>query len=450
MPEHAPGRTPVRVPTPTARDFDVIVVGAGPAGATAALVLARAGRSVCLLERGPFPGSKNMYGGVIYARVLDHLLPGWWEEAPIQRWVTRRATVLMTDHQALTVDYRTSAWGEVPYNGATAFRPDFDAWLASKAEAAGATLVCGTTALDLLVDDRGQVCGVRTDRPDGDLTARAVIACDGVNSFLAKQAGLYTHPEPEHFTLGAKEVLALPREEIEKRFVLTGDEGADFEIVGATQGIPGGGFVYTNLESIAVGVVVSLPELGRSGTRPEELIAGLKAHPMIAPLVDGAELKEYSAHVIPEGGYDTMPELVGDGIVVAGDAACMCLAAGIWLEGVNFAIGSGEAAAEAVDDALRAGDLTATGLAGYRTRLESTFVLKNHRKLRRAPHLVLGDRVQTRYPALACDLVEQLFTVTDPLPKKGATRAFLQGYKRAGLKARELAADAWAGLRTFG
>ena len=93
-------------------------------------MLARAGTRVCLLERGPFPGSKNMYGGVIYARVLDDLIPRWWEEAPIQRWVTRRGTMVLTEHQSVTVDYRTTAWGEAPYNGATALRPDFDAWLA--------------------------------------------------------------------------------------------------------------------------------------------------------------------------------------------------------------------------------------------------------------------------------------------------------------------------------
>src|SRR5581483_7199343 len=109
------------------------------------------------------------------------------------------------------------------------------------------------------------VAGVRTDRPGGDLRARVVIACDGVNSFLAKEAGLYPNRDPGHFTLGAKEVLALPRDEIERRFGLTGDEGADIEIVGATGDVPGGGFVYTNTDSIAVGVVLHLPSLGRSG-----------------------------------------------------------------------------------------------------------------------------------------------------------------------------------------
>ena len=131
-------------------DVDAVVVGAGPAGSMAALVLARAGQKVVLLERGPFPGSKNMYGGVIYGRVLDELLPHWYQEAPIQRWVTRRSTMVLTETQALTVDYRSTNWGRPPYNGATAYRPDFDAWLAGKAVEDGAVLLCSTTATGLL------------------------------------------------------------------------------------------------------------------------------------------------------------------------------------------------------------------------------------------------------------------------------------------------------------
>jgi electron transfer flavoprotein-quinone oxidoreductase len=431
-------------------EFDVLVVGAGPAGSTAALVLARAGHRVCLLERGPFPGSKNMYGGVVYGRILDTLIPAWWEEAPVQRWVTRRGTVVMTETQALTVDYRTTAWGEAPYNGCTTFRPDFDSWLADKAVEAGAVLVTSTTATSLRRDGRGRIIGVSTDRPDGDLTARVVIACDGVNSFLAKEAGLYPHAVPENFTLGAKEVLALPREEIDKRFGLRSHEGADFEIVGCTQGIAGGGFVYTNLDSIAVGVVLSVTELAKAAIRPEELIAGLKRHPMVAPWVEGADLKEYSAHLIPEGGYEMMPELVTDGMVVAGDAAAMCLAAGIWLEGVNFAIGSGQAAGEAVAAALVAGDTSAAGLASYRDRLEGNFVMTDHRRLRRAPELLMSRRMQTIYPELMCNLAEGMFTVTNPTPKKGALALGWREARRAKVRVRDLVRDGWTTIRTFG
>jgi electron transfer flavoprotein-quinone oxidoreductase len=432
--------------------FDVVVVGAGPAGSAAALVLARAGHSVCLLERGPFPGAKNMYGGVIYAQVLDGLVPDWRDRAPVQRWITRRSTMLITESQALAIDFRSESWGRPPYNGATAYRPEWDRWLAGCAEAAGAVLVSSTTATGLLRDAAGRVAGVRTDRADGDVAARLVIACDGVNSFLAKEAGLFHngHAPSEHVALGVKEVLRLGREEIDKRFNVSGRDGVEIELVGATQGIPGGGFVYTNLDTVAVGVVIGLDGLAASGRRPEEVVAALKRHPAIAPLVTGGELVEYSAHLVPEGGYNAMPALTTDGMLVAGDAAFMTLATGIWLEGVNFAIASGAAAAETAIEALDSGDLSRKGLAGYRRRLEQSFVLRDHRNLRRAPKLVLGERLQRRYPQLMCDLVEALFTVDNTAPKPGLRRLLRAPLRRAGVRKRDLLRDAIAGWRIFG
>ena len=433
----------------TDRDFDAIVVGAGPAGSAAAIALARAGKSVALLERGPFPGSKNMYGGVIYGRILDGIIPNWWEEAPIQRWVTRRATMMMTPTQAMTIDYRTTTWGEAPYNGATAYRPDFDNWLAGHAVAAGAELICATTATGLLREGT-RVVGVRTDRPDGDLTADVVIACDGVNSFLAKEAGLFSHIEPEHYTVGVKETISLGKDTIDERFGLRGLEGADFEMIGCTEGIPGGGFLYTNLDTVAVGVVLQVTALGAQSKRPEEIIAGVKAHPSIAPLLEGGEVKEYSAHLIPEGGFNMMPELSCDGMLVAGDAAAMCLAAGIWLEGVNFAIGSGIAAGQAAVDALRRGDTSDAGLAGYRQRMETNFVLADHRKLRGVADLMMSERVQSIYPQLACNVAERIFTVENPRPKPGFNAIVRSEIKAAGVKLRDLAKDGITGLKGYG
>ena len=429
---------------------DAIVVGAGPAGSAAATVLARKGYSVILLERGSFPGSKNMYGGVVYPRILDQLHPEWWNEAPIQRWITRRSTMVLTDTQALTVDFRSTNWGRPPYNGATAYRPDWDHWLASKAEADGAQLVCSTTATGLLRDASGHVVGVTTDRPDGDLRAKVVIACDGVNSFLAKQAGLYGDVDAANYTVGVKETIALPKHVIDERFGVRDREGVDIEILGGTSGVNGGGFVYTNFDTLAVGVVLKLPKLAAQKLRPEEIIANLKAHPGIAPLVEGGEIKEYSAHVIPEAGLSMMPKMTGDGMLVAGDAAALCLAAGIWLEGVNFAMASGMYAAEAAAEALAANDTSAVGLAGYERRLNDTFVLRDHRKLRRAPSLVLSDRVQHLYPHMIANTVERMFHVDNPAPKPGLRRVLNEERKRAGVKLKDLASDALDGLRSFG
>jgi electron transfer flavoprotein-quinone oxidoreductase len=434
---------------PANDEIDVLVVGAGPAGSAAAIAAARAGARVVLLERGPFPGAKNMYGGVIYGRILDEIVPNWWEEAPIQRWITRRSTMLLTSTQALTVDFRTASWGEPPYNGATAFRPDFDSWFAGKATEAGAALVCSTTALGLMTE-HGRVVGVRTDRPDGDLRAKVVIAADGVNSFLAKEAGLYRDHSPDHFTVGVKETLALPREVIDERFGVRGDAGVDIEILGCTQGIPGGGFIYTNQESVSVGLVLQVSALARQQRRPEELIALLKAHPAVAPLIEGGELLEYSAHVIPEAGYRMMPTLHTDGMLVAGDAAAMCLAAGIWLEGVNFAIGAGLEAGRVAAAAARRGDVSAGALAAYRKNLEANFVLKDHRKLQHVSELVMADRTQQQYPELVANLVERIFTVENPKPKPGFNRILRQELKRSGVRLRDLISDGWTGLRGFG
>jgi electron transfer flavoprotein-quinone oxidoreductase len=433
-----------------APDFDVVVVGAGPAGSCAAIELARAGRSVLLIERGPFAGSKNMYGGVVYPRILDELIPEWWNEAPIQRWVTRRSTMIMTPEQALTIDFRSQNWGRPPYNGATAYRPDFDHWLAGKAEEAGARLLCSTVVTGLLRDDAGRVVGVRTDRPDGDVRASVVIACDGVNSFIAKEAGLYTDVDAANYTLGVKETIELPTHVIDERFGVRDNEGVDIEIIGCTEGVNGGGFLYTNRETVSIGVVLKLPKLAAQQKRPEEIIAAMKAHPAIAPLVRDGIVREYSAHVIPEAGYSMLPGLVADGLLVAGDAAALCLAAGIWLEGVNFAMASGMYAGRAAAQAITRGNTGPDALKPYLTMLDSSFVLKDHQKLQHIPHLVLSDRVQNQYPGFVANIVERMFRVDNPSPKPGLRRILGEERKRAGIRWRDLLSDGRTGLKGFG
>ena len=145
-----------------------------------------------------------------------------------------------------------------------------------------------------------------------------------------------------------------------------------------------------------------------------------------------------------------MPEMTGNGLLIAGDAAALCLAAGIWLEGVNFAMGSGRYAGQTAVEAIAAGDVSQRGLSGYARRLSDTFVLRDHRKLRRAPELVLGDRVQHLYPSMITGVAERMFRVDNPLPKPGLRRIFREERKRAGVTAAACCATAATAFRSFG
>src|SRR5439155_22564541 len=144
------------------------------------------------------------------------------------------------------------------------------------------------------------------------------------------------------------------------------------------------------------------------------------------------------------------PRLAGEGLVVAGEAAGRCLAAGLCVEGVTLAIGSGMYAGRAAAAAVAAGDTSARGLAGYRKLLAGSFVLADHRRLRNVPALMLSDRVQQRYPGMVCDLVQGLFTVDNPRPKPGLRRLLRRSARAQRVRRRDLVRDGLAGLRAFG
>ncbi len=392
------------------QQFDAIVVGAGPAGSSAALAMAHAGLQVALIERGEYPGAKNVSGAALYApNLLADLLPGYWEEAPVERYLTRRVVTFLGKEAAVSLDFRTNRFNQPPYNGFTILRPRFDRWLAGKAEEAGALLITSTVVDDLLYEDE-KVIGVRCRREDGDLYAPIVIAADGANSFLAKKAGLQHEFRADEMTLGVKEVLRLDAHIIEERFNLNGDEGMTNEYVGyATGEVKGGGFLYTNRDTLSIGVVVQIASLVEKKMRPYDLLDQFKQHPAIAPLVRDSVTLEYSAHMIPEGGWALLPTLSRAGLMVVGDAAGFVFATGLFLEGMNFAIASGLAAAATAELAHANHDFSAQSMARYRKRLESSFVLKDLKKYRHAPAFINNEHLQNVYPDLVCDTMENIF-----------------------------------------
>ncbi|HKV01980.1 MAG TPA: FAD-dependent oxidoreductase [Ktedonobacteraceae bacterium] len=405
--------------------FDAIVAGAGPAGSSAALAMARAGLQVALIERGEYPGAKNVSGAALYApNLLAELLPEYWEEAPVERYLTRRVVTLLGQEAAVSLDFRTNHFSKPPYNGFTMLRPRFDRWLANKAEEAGALLISSTVVDDLLYKNE-QVAGVRCRRQDGDLYAPIVIAADGANSFLAKKAGLQHEFRGDEMTLGVKEVVRLDAHTIEERFNLNGDEGMTNEYVGyATGEVKGGGFLYTNRDTLSLGVVVQIASLAKKKMRAYELLDQFKQHPAIAPLVRDSVTLEYSAHMIPEGGWAMLPTLSRAGLMVAGDAAGFVFAAGLFLEGMNFAIASGLAAAATAQEAHANQDFSAESMARYRKQLESSFVLKDLKNFRHAPAFVNNERLQNVYPDLLCETMENIFR-SDGKPRRKIGRVVL-------------------------
>lgn len=428
--------------------FDAIVVGAGPAGSSAALAMARAGLQVALIERGEYPGAKNVSGAALYApSLLADLLPNYWESAPVERFLTRRVITFLGQDAAVSLDFRSQQFNAPPYNGLTILRPKFDRWLAEQAEQAGALLITSTVVDELLIEGE-RVVGVRCRREDGDLFAPIVIAADGANSFLAKQAGLQQEFRADEMTLGVKEVLRLDAHTIEERFNLNGDEGMTNEYVGYASGnVNGGGFLYTNRETLSIGVVCQIASLAEKKTRAYDLLDQFKQHPAVAPLVRDSVPLEYSAHMIPEGGWAMLSQLSRAGLMVVGDAAGFVFAAGLFLEGMNFAIASGLAAAATAEQAHANQDFSAQSMARYRKRLETSFVLKDLRNFRHAPAFANNERLQNLYPDLICQAAENVFR-SDGKPRRKPGRAVLDTF-RGKVPLRTLIGDGWQAAKAL-
>lgn len=367
-----------------AEKFDCIVVGAGPAGTSCAYTLAKAGVSVLLIERGEYPGSKNVMGGVLYRKMMEDIIPEFYKEAPVERPIVEQRFMMLDEESALSFSYKGLEWAKPPYNNFTVLRAKFDQWFADKAVEQGALLINETVVLECIVED-GKVVGVRTDRPDGELYADVVVLADGVNSLLAKSLGFHREFRPDEVALAVMEVLKLDKKIIEDRFNLEGDQGCTIEIFGdATKGMLGTAWLYTNKDSLNIGVGAMLSGLIKQKMKPYQLLDYVKQHPMIRPYIQGSEQQEYLAHLIPEGGYKSMPQVVGDGVIVVGDAAQMVNA--IHREGSNMAMTSGVLAAETILQAKEANDYSAKMLDSYRVNLLNSFVGQDLKKYKDATH----------------------------------------------------------------
>ena len=262
---------------------DVIVVGAGPAGVSAAVTVARGGKKVVLVERGNFAGAKNMYGGVIYSHAAAEIFPDY-KNAPIERFVSSHSYVLLSETDSTTISYKNPSHNE---NAFVITRANWDKWCVEQAVKEGVYYAPNTLVKELIVKD-GKVVGIKTDIEE--YYADIVIIADGVNSLLARQIGLRKDLRPKDVFLGVKEVIKLPAEVIEQRFGLTNGTGCAMELVGGPlKNLFAMGIIYTNKDSVAVGLGVALEDLKKRKIKPYELLEAMKKHPFVADIIEGGE-----------------------------------------------------------------------------------------------------------------------------------------------------------------
>lgn len=397
--------------------FDVIIIGGGFAGLSAAYRLAKAEKSVLVVERGPYCGAKTLTGGRIYAYALKALLGPDWKAAPLQREVRREAVMMLTEQDAVTVDSSLHSISEESY---TVLSSPLVGWLGEQVEDAGGLIVTGSTVDGLVVRD-GRVCGVTTG--DEELLADLIIDCEGINPLVLERAGLVRRVEPGAVAVGAKAVFALGEDEVNRRFGVSSGTGVAMLGMGTvTKGVVGGVFLYTNTDSVSLGLVVDSAGWKARGAPLLETVEDVKQHPAISRYLEGADLVEYGAHLVYEGGFPTLPQLSGNGWMVGGDAAGFCLNRGFTIRGMDYAVMSGIAAADTAIEALEAGDVSAAGLAGYRRRL-SEGVLKDLETLKGGhSFMARSTDLFTTYPQLAVDFMKDLYHVgPEPLHPVGST-----------------------------
>lgn len=410
--------------------FDAIIVGAGLAGCTAAYVLAQAGANVLVIERGNYAGSKNMTGGRIYTHSLEKIIPGFAKQAPLERKISKEKVSFMTANAGVTLDYHAQHPEDPLKESYSILRGKFDQWFMEQAEAQGAQFIAGIRIDEIILQD-GKVIGVQAD---GDiLEANTVILAEGVNALLGEKLGMVERVKPDSVAVGVKELIELPAGLIQDRFNPTENEGAAWLFAGyPSAGLMGGGFLYTNKESLSLGLVCGLNHIEKAPKSVPQMLEDFKNHPLIKPLVAGGKMIEYSAHVVPEAGINMLPKLIGNGVLITGDAAGFCINVGYTIRGMDLAIASGEAAAKAVLAAKEKGDYSEAGLASYKTLLDESFVMKDLKLYKKLPAFLENPRMFSQYPQMVADIMADMFIVdgapAKPLRKKIMARVKQVGY----------------------
>ncbi|HIQ13318.1 MAG TPA: FAD-dependent oxidoreductase [Thermoprotei archaeon] len=383
--------------------FDAIVIGAGPSGSAAAYNLAKAGFNVLMIERGRRPGAKNMFGGRVYKAPVEKAFDDL-DKAPIHRWVVKERISVVYDEEALTIEY--DGRGRHSF---TTYLTDLSSWMADKAVSAGAKLITEVVVDRLLVED-GWVKGIISG--DERLYSDVVIDCEGVNRLVLEKSGFVEPLEPDNVALGFKEVLKLSKDDINKFFGLEDDEGLAWVFMGEyTEGIPGGGFLYTNRDSVSLGLVIYLGYAAKDlKSHVYDLMERVRLSRIFNKYFRDARVMEYSAHMIPADIKSFRPKrLVYNGLVIAGDAGGFLLNLGYTYRGVDLAAYTGYLAANTISKV--SGEYSQESLSIYEDEIEKSFVGRDLKKFSGVHTLYENRRLFREYPILAINVMRRIYNL---------------------------------------
>ncbi len=368
-------------------EVDILIVGGGPAGLSAALRLSQLQErqggeplSIAVLEKAREAGAHILSGAILDPSALRDLIPDFREKgAPLAADVHDEDVYFLTQSGKLPLPIIPPP---LKNHGNYIISLNlFVRWLTTQVEAAGIDFFTGFSGQDILMDGT-RVVGVRTgDRgigkhgeqrssfePGVDILAKVTIFCDGVRGNLTKELmrrlPLGHHAEPPQFALGLKELWEVPKDRLDSGTVIH------------TLGYPlrheefGGGFIYAMPDGqLSLGFVIGL-DYKDPLFDPHMAFNRFKQHPLVSKLLEGGQMIRYGAKALPEGGWNTIPQVFMHGGLIAGDAGGYVNS--MRLKGIHLAMRTGMLAAETAFEAVRRGDTSLATMKTYQERIDSS------------------------------------------------------------------------------
>jgi electron transfer flavoprotein-quinone oxidoreductase len=282
--------------------YDVAIIGGGSAGLAALKQLSNLNKQAILIEAGKKAGSKNLSGGILYSKKPKHgktynvedVYPEFLQDTPVERRITQYMLHATSRDKVFTMNL-TAAHDYQANFGYSVLLNKLNGWFAKQAsesaERQGGGIVSGVHVRSISWQEEKTV--IETDELE-PFEAKAVIAADGVNSEVAEMTGARAKFTPEQLYQGVKVIVKLPEEIIEQRFGIGPDEGVAHLFAGdITLNHIGGGFLYTNLDTLSVGAVYHYDSLMDRPSEPYTLVNALLKNPLVAEFIkDQVAIKE--------------------------------------------------------------------------------------------------------------------------------------------------------------